>query len=528
MNSTIEGDAAPAGSAVSTTMRWASSFFTICFFLYLGFQFRRIKAFRVFSLPAAVTGGFLALIVLQLLKLDDNVWKVVKYDFIVGWSSLPSILINVVFATLFLGKKLPTMKQAWTDGGPQVMYGQIIAWGNWSVSSFITGAILIPAFGVSPLFACMYAVGFEGGHGTAAGLKESFEALGEPEYGDIAITAATIGILMGCTVGVVIVNWGIAAGKLSWENDGSHKPVQQSARASIAARGSIAAEGKGAREIQNDVYEVSERPSAGKQTVRQDAIESLALHMIYVAFSCFFGYIFLRVLWLIEDAVPALQEIRFFRSFPLFPLCMLGGLLVMWVHEKLGGVIPIDDVLMDRIGGAAMEFLIVPAIALINTDAVAANIGPLLLIMIGGISWNFFCFFFLASRILPNFPFERGIVELGQSFGTTATGLLLLRMTDPDKETPVWKSFGYKQMLTEPIMGGGVWTTLSLPALSIIGAWGVFGISSSALVFWFAMYFFYFRKQYATDAEAKVDPAQQDKEDPAQQDIELSSPVPGE
>jgi len=73
------------------------------------------------------------------------------------------------------------------------MYGQTIAWGNWVVSCLITGIILIPVFGVSPLFASMYAVGFEGGHGTAAGLAETYTVLGEPTYGDIALTSATFG-----------------------------------------------------------------------------------------------------------------------------------------------------------------------------------------------------------------------------------------------------------------------------------------------------------------------------------------------
>jgi len=168
----------------------------------------------------------------------------------------------------------------------------------------------------------------------------------------------------------------------------------------------------------------------------------------------------------------------------------------MWIHEKTGAPVPIDDIMMDRIGGASMEFLIVSAIAMINTDAVSENIAPLIIIMIGGMSWNFFCFFILAPRILPNFAFERAIVELGQSFGTTATGLLLLRMADPEKDTPVWKSFGYKQMMTEPFMGGGIWTTVSLQLLVTIGVWGVFGISLAFVLFWTAMYFFYFRKLY--------------------------------
>jgi len=522
----------PQGSAGKTTMRFVSSFFLICFFLWLGLQIRRIKIFRIFSMPAAVSGGFIGLIFLQLCKLNDDVYAVIVYDWVVGWSALPSILINIVFACLFLGKKLPTAKEAWRDGGPQVMYGQLIAWGNWSVSCLITGAILIPVFGVSPLFASMYAVGFEGGHGTAAGLADTYTALGEPTYGDIALTSATIGILMGSIVGVIIVNWGIATGKVAMHKDGTVVPVtvREETEVRSAEEGregveqdkdpddedeederkgeeSLCKKMFGDRDVPSDIYRVDEsideRPTGGKQTVRQDALETLALHLVYISFACFFGYVILRMLWLIEYNVPALEEIKFFTSFPLFPLCMLGGLFVMWVHEKCGVPAPVDDIMMERIGGAAMEFLIVSAIAMINTEAVSDNIAPLMIIMIGGMTWNFVCFFVLAPRILPNFHFERAIVELGQSFGTTATGLLLLRMCDPEKDTPVWKAFGYKQMMTEPFMGGGVWTTVSLQLLATIGVWGVFGISSAFVLFWTCMYFFYFRKVYLLQAAAE-------------------------
>lgn len=88
--------------------------------------------------------------------------------------------------------------------------------------------------------------------------------------------------------------------------------------------------------------------------VRQDAM-ARALHLVYISFACFFGYAILRCLWLIEYNVPALEEVKFFTSFPLFPMCMLGGLFVMWIHEKAGVPAPIDDLMMDRIGGASME-----------------------------------------------------------------------------------------------------------------------------------------------------------------------------
>lgn len=368
-------------------------------------------------------------------------------------------------------------------------------------------------------------------------MADTYTALGEPTYGDIALTAATIGILMGSLVGVTLVNWGIATGRVVMHQDGSvhgaaAKDIEKAFSVENGQVGESSDEGPeqalqnepgdepqmsneeedegkkeslchkmfAGRDVPEDIYEEYERPDGGKQTVRQDAIETLALHLIYIAFSCFFGYVILRLLWLIEYNVPALEQIKFFTSFPLFPWCMIGGLFVMWVHEKCGSEAPVDPIMMDRIGGAAMEFLIVSAIAVINTDAVSDNIVPLIIIIIGGMSWNLFLFFFVANRVLPNFNFERAIVELGQSFGTTSTGLLLLRMCDPEKDTPVWTAFGYKQMMTEPFMGGGLWTTVSLQLLAIIGVWGVFGIATGFVLFWTAMYFVYFRKMYARTA----------------------------
>ena len=43
----------------------------------------------------------------------------------------------------------------------------------------------------------------------------------------------------------------------------------------------------------------------------------------------------------------------------------------------------------------------------------------------------------------------------------TATGLMLLRTVDPENKTPAAMSFGYKQLLHEPFMGGGLWAALA-------------------------------------------------------------------
>jgi len=104
---------------------------------------------------------------------------------------------------------------------------------------------------------------------------------------------------------------------------------------------------------------------------------------------------------------------------------------------------------------------------------------PFLLVVIAGILWNVFCVVWLARRILPNCWFERAIAEMGQSMGVTATGLLLLRVVDP---------FGYKQLLHEPFMGGGLWTSTAVLIVAQKGGLFVFGISVFAIVAWLVIW----------------------------------------
>ena len=65
--------------------------------------------------------------------------------------------------------------------------------------------------------------------------------------------------------------------------------------------------------------------------------------------------------------------------------------------------------------------------------------------------------------------FERAIADFGQSLGVTATGLLLLRTVDPENKTEATAAFGYKQLLHEPFMGGGIVTALALTLVFTIG-----------------------------------------------------------
>eukprot|EP00729_Bicosta_minor_P021096 gene21096-1792_t len=70
--------------------------------------------------------------------------------------------------------------------------------------------------------------------------------------------------------------------------------------------------------------------------------------------------------------------------------------------------------------------------------------------------------------------------------GVTSTGLLLLRMCDPRNKTPALSAFSYKQLLHEPIVGGGIWTALVLPFVANAGIWPASATATTAVVIWYS------------------------------------------
>jgi len=61
---------------------------------------------------------------------------------------------------------------------------------------------------------------------------------------------------------------------------------------------------------------------------------------------------------------------------------------------------------------------------------------------------------------------------------------MLLRTVDPDSKTCAASSFGYKQLLHEPIMGGGLWTAFAFTLVVEKGWFPVFLFSSVMLAVW--------------------------------------------
>ncbi|MEN8254731.1 MAG: sodium/glutamate symporter, partial [Verrucomicrobiota bacterium] len=149
------------------------SFACLCVLLGLGYWVRRkVRLLQRLYLPASVIAGLLGLLLFQALPVPAEVTQ--------GWSKLPGLLINIVFACLFLGTALPKVSKVWKSSSRQLAYGQIVAWGQYAVGCIFVLLLLDPIFNLPDIFAGIMPVGFEGGHGTAGGMGPVFDELGFP------------------------------------------------------------------------------------------------------------------------------------------------------------------------------------------------------------------------------------------------------------------------------------------------------------------------------------------------------------
>lgn len=438
------------------------------------------KTAQKLFLPVSLIAGFIALIVgPQVLgRLGGWLgWDGLTEGGLFGaevmsvWSEIPGLLISVVFAALFLGSAIPSPKRAVTLLGPQLSLGFTFASGQYVIGMLLAVLILVPLFNVSPMFGALIEIGFEGGHGTAAGMAPVMTELGFEEGGDLALAMATVGILSGVIIGVIAVNWAARRGHSETLDVESNQDP----------------------EIAQGFYH-RDQPSGGAQTVRSESLDTLTLHIGIIAVAIIIGQGILSGLQAVEQWLWA-DSIEIFAYVPLFPLAMLGGVIIQLVADKTGLANLIDRGTMERIQGLALDTLIIAALATLSLDAIANNIGPFAILAIAGIAWNVFVLFFLAPRFIQSYWFERGIADFGQSMGVTATGLLLLRMADPKQESPAYEAFGYKQLVFEPFFGGGLVTAASIPLIVQLGPYPLLIVMAVLLVGSILTGLFYFGKR---------------------------------
>lgn len=377
-------------------------------------------------LPVSLVAGFVGLAV------GRHALHLVPADVEAVWTSLPGLLINIVFACLFLGAPVPSLGSVVRTAGPLIRFSLVNAIGQFVLALLLVWLLLTPVFGVHPLFACMIEVGFSGGHGSASAMGPVYAKLGFPAGAALGQMSATIGILTGVIGGVILIQWAARRGY---------------ARAIDTAEASL-------QRVSGLITPDARRPIAFG-TVSSSVIEPMTLHLAVAMLAVMLG-------WSVQAGLSRLHPA--FDSLPIFPLAMLGGLLLQHAAERTGAAQWLDRGTFQRLTGASLDLLVAAAVATMRLDMFVQNLVPFIILMGVAIAWCVGTVMWLAPRMLPHDWFEQAIVTYGTQTGVAAVGLMLLRIADPNQRTTAAQAFASRSMVLSPLLGGGI-VTAAMPLL---------------------------------------------------------------
>ena len=378
-------------------------------------------------LPVSVIGGFVGL------ALGPYAFDLVPAETVALWASFPAVLINFVFAALFLGVAIPSAGELVHLGAPLFRFSAVLSLGQYAVGLLLTWLVLGPLFGAPDLFACVLEVGFAGGHGTAAAMATVFDDVGFEAGGALGQMSATVGIVVGVVTGVALVQLGVRRGDTSQIGPETGLEIAD-------ATAMIPPEAR--------------RPAA-TGTVRSAALDTFTLHVSVTAVAVFLG-------WLLQQGIRTLHPAL--AGFPLFPLAMIGGMVVQLAAHRTGAARHFDRATFERIMGLSLDILIVAAIASLRLDLFLQNIASFTLLMVAGTVWTLGAFLVLGPRMIPRDWFEQAITVYGTATGVTAIGLMLLRIVDPENRTTAAQAFAARAIVASPLFGGGL-VTATMPLL---------------------------------------------------------------
>lgn len=408
--------------------------------LLLGFALRVwVRAFQWLYIPASVIGGLIGLGLAQLVHFDGAATESIEAvtSELRGW---PGPLIAVVFAGLLLEHPEKRLGEAVRGAALAGIMVWIIALGQVVLGLLATWLVIAPYFNVPPAFGQLIEAGFVGGHGTATALGTIYRDLLDFQQGlDLGLFMATIGLIYSLISGIVLINVGVRRG---WTRSGEMRVERVSG------------------------MEQRRTPTpAALARVGSEVIDPMAFQVVILAMAFLVGALLQSMFIAGAEFVLDADTMDYVRNVPLFLFTLIGGWAVRQAMTLLGVGDLIDGASIKRLVAIAMEFLIVAAIASLRIEVVAAFVGPLLLLCGLGFAWTAACLLVISRLVLPRaYWFELGILNYGMSTGTTAQGLLLLRIIDRDFESGAAEDYALAAPLSAPFVGGGV-LTMSMPLI---------------------------------------------------------------
>ncbi len=435
-----------------------------------GYLLARLPLIRRLFIPTSLAAGLLLLVFGPQIAGRYFPEMQIPTEFYDMWKVLPKYMITLVFAGLFLGKPLLSMKKMWGLAGPQVAFGQTIAWGQYVVAGLLTLFVLMPLFAMPAFTASLLEISFEGGHGTVAGMTPVFQDLDFETGRQIATGLATASLVSALIIGIILINWARRTGH-------------------IKTGGLV-------RVARNKVYYhtiVAELRKKGVSFRKVVTFRVLISHLILLGLGVGIGWVMHQGLLLLEAQLWGRDGHKFFAYVPLFTFAMFGGMVAQFIWSRMG--LKVVREMVELISTLTLTLLIMAAIGTMSLEFLVHDGLVFVLLYTAGAIWILFAFFVLARRMFRRYWFQNAIISFGQGMGMTATGLLFAQMVDPKNKTNAVEAFGYKQLMFEPLMGGGIVTALSMPIILTIGLPLFTAVCAGIMAFWLLLGLLYFGKK---------------------------------
>ena len=397
----------------------------------------KVSFLQHFLIPSCLIGGILGLVLLNVgvIRCSSSNLETFAYHF-----------FNISFISVGLTHNGDNQKLS----GPPIRFLKGPLWMALMQSVIfplqsIIGGLCVGLFGLIglklfPTFGFFASLGFEEGPGQALSIGKVWEGFGFEHAATIGLTFAAIGFFFSFFVGVPLVNWGIRKG-LS-----AHAPKELP------------------REFLTGVFSKNQRrDSAGQLAFHPGNIDSLAFQTALVGLVYLITYTFVKYVGLI---VPSDVAAILWGFFFIFGLGV--SLVIRHIMEKLGIEHLIDSGIQRRITGWAVDFLIVSTVMAIQLTVVWQYILPISTIsIVSGVLTTFIVIYF--GKRIWSYNLERTAAIYGTVTGTVSSGLLLLRIVDPDFRTPVAIDIALMNIFSIPSIGlylvivnGPVWWNWSI------------------------------------------------------------------
>jgi ESS family glutamate:Na+ symporter len=286
-------------------------------------------------------------------------------------------------------------------------------------------------------------------------MAPTYEQLGVQGAEALGLALATVGLLTSTLVGGLLV---VMARWRGWVAE----PAVTAASALQKNPGSLAAVGG---------QTLADSPQATPFVLQVvlSKISAWALNLGLAGLAVALGWVLLQGL---RALAPHLGTgvATVIEALPVFPLALVGSVLVRLVLERSGTAKLASGTIQNRIGTLSADLLITAATACLDLSSLSHLWKPLLVLGVAGLLWNLLVVLGPGRWMLPQPWFERGLIDFGQATGVAASGLLLLNMADPKDQGDVLTPFSIKQLLLQPFVAGGVITVVAPLAVS---RWGL-------------------------------------------------------